>query len=552
MPQTPPDYRPLEASERKPRSGARRTGSADPDEILTVSIRIRRRSDGPPLPIPTAALQRRGRHLSREDFAARYGASQDDLARIASFAATNGLSVVESSVPRRTVVLKGSVAQMNGAFSVDLGLYESADEKYRGREGPINLPAAIADIVEGVFGLDNRRMARPGLRIRTESADATSANATIPLTPPQMARLYNFPQRADGQTIGIFEFGGGYKPADAQLFYESVGVAVPSITSVSVDGQSNSPGSDDSTIETLLDIGVSGSAAPGARLVVYFAPWTEQGWVDVVTTAIHDTANRPSVISISYGWPENDTFGDLTWSLAAIKAVNTTFQEAAVLGVTVLVSSGDTGSDCGVSDLKAHVEYPASDPFVTCCGGTTISNITGSRFTEYVWNDNGVTGGGVSDIFFPPNFALPPWQSLVRVPGSVNDGHNGRGIPDIAGNADPDSGYAIFLNGENIGPVGGTSAAAPLYAALVALLNAGLGEPVGYLNPILYAAPDYVFRDISDGQSNASGGANGYVSGPGWDGCTGLGSVNGIALKYVLQGGADAILALLPTPLLSS
>jgi kumamolisin len=553
MPQIiPPDYRPLEASERKPRPGARRTGAADPDEILTVSIRVRRRSDAPPLPSLSTPQQRRRRPLSRKDFAARFGASQDDLARIAGFAAAHGLAVIESSVPRRTVVLEGSVAQMNRAFGVDLGLYETADEKYRGREGSIHLPVAIADIVEGVFGLDNRRMARPGLRLGARAPDTANANATIPMTPPLMAELYNFPQRADGETIGIFEFGGGYTPSDVQLFYESVGVAVPSIVPVSVDGQKNSPGSDDFTVETLLDIGVSGSAAPGARLVVYFAPWTEQGWVDIVTTAIHDAANRPSVISISYGWPENETTGDLTWSLAAIKAVNTTFQEAAVLGVSVFVSSGDTGADCGVGDSKAHVEYPASDPFVTCCGGTTISNIAGSRFTEYVWNDNGITGGGISDIFCPPNFALPPWQSLVSVQGSVNDGHLGRGIPDIAGNADPDSGYAIFLNGENIGPVGGTSATAPLYAALAALLNAGLGEPVGYLNPTLYAAPAYIFRDISDGQSNGTGGVNGYVSGPGWDGCTGRGSVDGIALKYVLQGGPDAVVPLLLSPLLLS
>ena len=240
-----------------------------------------------------------------------------------------------------------------------------------------------------------------------------------------------------------------------QLFYDSIGAAVPSINSVSVDGQTNSPGSDNSSVETLLDIGVSGSAAPGARLAVYFAPWTEQGWVDVVTTAIHDTVNKPSVISISYGWPENDMTGDLTWSLAAITAVNTTFQEAAVLGVTIFVSSGDTGSDCGVATKRLTCYIPASDPFVTCCGGTTISSVTGSRFTEYVWNDNGVTGGGISDIFCLPNFPVPPWQSLARVPGSVNDGHNGRGIPDIAGNADPDSGYALFLNGEISVQLGG-------------------------------------------------------------------------------------------------
>ena len=304
MPEIPADYRPLRASERKPRFGARRVDFADPDEIITVSVRIRRRADAPPLPIETTALQQRPPHLSREDFAARYGASQEDLANITDFATTNGLSVLELSAPRRTVVLKGSAERMNRAFGVDLGLYETADEKYRGREGPIHLPATIAAIVEGVFGLDNRRMARPGLQFRAKPADTKNANGTISMTPPQMAQLYNFPPRADGQTIGIFEFGGGgYKPADVRLFYESVGVEEPSINSVSVDGQTNDPASDDLTIETLLDIGVAGSAAPGARLVIYFAPWTEQGWVDVVTTAIHDPVNKPSVISISYGWP---------------------------------------------------------------------------------------------------------------------------------------------------------------------------------------------------------------------------------------------------------
>jgi hypothetical protein len=221
------------------------------------------------------------------------------------------------------------------------------------------------------------------------------------------------------------------------------------------------------------------------------------------------------------------------------------------LGVTIFVSSGDNGSDCGVGDGKAHVLYPGSDPFVTCCGGTTISNVSGLNFTEDVWNDNGITGGGISDIFFPPNFPLPFWQSGANTPGSVNDGHKGRGIPDIAGNADPDSGYTLFQNGVNIGPVGGTSATAPLYAGLAALMNAGLGEPVGYLNPYLYAAPySYVFRDINDGLSNASGGAKGYVSGPGWDACTGLGSVHGTALEYVLLGIGRTFQALSDTEVL--
>ena len=544
----PSNYRRIEKSQRLMARGARKTGAADPKEVLSVSIRVRRRADAPPLPDPatfSATPKGERQYLSREDFAAHYGATQEDLDKIAKFGLDHGLSVVESSIPRRTVRLSGTVAQISKAFAVELGLYETATEKYRGREGYVHVPHEIADIVDGVFGLDNRKMAGPHIRIgaapvaeASPAAGGSPAQATVPLTPPQVAQLYNFPTspNASGQTIGIFEFGGGYKPSDVQLFYTSIKATVPSITPVSVDGQTNNPGSDSYTTETLLDIGVAGSVAPGVKLAVYFAPWTEQGWVDIVTTAINDSKNRPSVISISYGWPENDTFGSLTWSQAAIDAVNQTFQEAAAMGVTIFVSSGDNGSSCGQPGGKAHVEYPGSDPYVTCCGGTTISNVSGLNFTEDVWNDNGVTGGGISDIFVAPTYP-PVWQSMANVPGSANDGHKGRGIPDIAGNADELSGYTLFQNGVSLGPVGGTSAVAPLYAGLAALMNAGLGEPVGYLNPNLYAVPyGYVYRDINDGKSNASGGAPGYTAGPGWDACTGLGSVVGVALENALRG----------------
>ena len=543
MPQVPATHRALEASQRKPRAGAKRTAAADPNEVFTVSIRVRRRADAPALP-DTANLAAtphgEKQYLSREDFAAKFGAAPSDLDKIAQFASSNGLEVVEASVARRTVVLKGTSAQMSKAFAVDLGIYQTAEETYRGREGSVQIPADISDIVEGVFGLDNRKMAKPlHMKSDASAAAASPAQGLAPLTPPQVAKLYNFPTspNASGQTIGIFEFGGGFKTSDVQMFYSSIGAPVPAIATVSVNGATNSPGNDNYTTETLLDIGVAGSAAPGAKLAVYFAPWSEQGWVDVVTTAIHDAVNRPSVISISYGWPENETISGLSWTLQAIKAVTTTFQEAAAMGVTVFVSSGDNGSSCGISGGKARVLYPGSDPNITCCGGTSLSNVSGTSFTEHVWNDNGITGGGISDIFCPPNYNPPIWQNWAGIPGSVNDGHKGRGIPDIAGNADPNSGYTLFQNGKNIGSIGGTSATAPLYAGLAALLNAGFGEPVGFLNVNLYAMPAaYVYRDINDGLSNASGGAPGYKSGPGWDACTGLGSVNGVALQNALRG----------------
>jgi Pro-kumamolisin, activation domain len=541
----PANYRVLGSSERKPRAGARRTGAADPKEVITVSLRLRRRTDAPALPdLADLAATRRGEkhYLSREDFAAHYGASSADIDRVVEFAKEHKFDVVESSVARRTVVLKGTVAQMSKAFAVDLGIYETPKEKYRGREGAVHVPAAIADIVEGVFGLDNRKMAEPQFKMHgLKATEASPGQATVPLTPPQVAQLYGFPTtpNAAGQTIGILEFDGGYNLSDVKLFYQSVGVPLPSITPVSIDGVPNNPNGS-AAVETLLDIDVAGAAAPGAKIAVYFAPWSEQGWVDAVTTAVHDTVNRPSAISISYGWPELNTIENLTWSLAAIKAVSATFQEAAAMGVTVLVSAGDHGSDCGMGDGKAHVLYPGSDPYVTSCGGTSLSNVSGLNFTEHVWNDNDdewITGGGVSDVFFPPNFPLPVWQGWANVPGSANDGHKARAIPDIAGNADGASGYVLYQNGASIGAVGGTSATAPLYAGLVALLNADFGEPVGYLNPNLYAMPySYVYRDINDNISNARDGAPGYKSVAGWDACTGLGSVNGTALGNALRG----------------
>ena len=539
----PAGYRRLENSERAAAPRARRVASADPDEVVSISVRVRRRPDAPALPDLAGIAPGPGRPLtlSRTEFAERYGAAADDLAQVQQFAQEHGLGVIDSDSARRTVWLSGTVAQMNRAFAVDLGRYESDEGSYRGREGHILLPAGLADIVDGVFGLDNRRMAKPLI------ARAQAPNASIsPLTPPEVATLYEFPKgSANGQTIGLLEFGGGYLPGDIQAYFSGLGLATPQIVNVSVDGATNTPGGGtNEDVEVTLDIDVAGAVAQHAKIAVYFTPWTEKGWVDAVTAAVNDQANEPSVLSISWGWAENQAIGQVDWTPAAIQAVSTTFAEAAVVGMTVFAASGDDGSDCQIGDKRAHVIYPASDPYVTACGGTTIENVSGTSFTEVTWNDNGVTGGGISDIFgctaqFP---TLPAWQAWANVPGSVNDHHRGRGIPDIAGNADPSSGYMLTMDGQPDGPIGGTSAAAPLYAGLVALLNANIGEPraqatVGYLNPTLYALPiSYVFRDVNDGRSNATGGAPGYTSVAGWDACTGEGSLRGMPLLTALRG----------------
>ncbi len=535
----PEGYIQLTKSNRSAARGARLTGPADPGEVLSVSLRVRRSPDAPELPDPggtTRGGEARPAPMSREELAGRYGARQAELDQVAAFARTHGLEVVESSAARRTVRVQGTVEQVSRAFAVDLGYYESDEQRYRGREGYVHIPRDLEGIVEGVFGLDNRRMARP-LFVRAADASAgtneSASQATSLLTPPQVASLYNFPAgSAAGQTIGVLEFGGGYRASDIQAFFNGLNLTTPALASIGVDGQQNSPGTNtDYDTEVALDIDVAGSVAQGAKVVAYFAPWSEQGWVDVVTTAVYDTVNRPGMLSISWGWPELESIEGLTWSVQAMEAVNQTFQEAAAMGVTVLVASGDSGSGCGIGDGKAHVLYPAADPCVTACGGTTLENVSGASFTEITWNDNGITGGGVS-----VTWALPDYQGKAGVPASLNNGHIGRGVPDIAGNADPDSGYNLILNGSSTGGIGGTSAVAPLYAGLIARVNALSGAPAGYLNPDLYAPMQGgVFRDVDDGRSNASGGAPGYTAGPGWDACTGWGSVNGTNLMGALR-----------------
>ena len=525
----PAGYKPLKGSKRFLSPSARLVGPADEKEMLTVSIRLRRRPDAPALPdqqtwAATPVTQRK--FLSPEDLTSRIGAAQDDVDRVVAFAKKHGLKVVDTNIARRTVILSGSVKQMSEAFAVKLGRYASTKETYRGREDEIYLPPDLTNAVEGVFGLDNRR----AVRRRRSAPPGASA-----LTPQIVGQLYHFPPspNVSGQTIGIIEFGGGYVNTDIQAYFNKLNLPAPTISDVSVDGAINSPGTkekpNDDDIEVVLDIDVAGSASKGAKIAMYFAPNTEQGFTDAITTAMYDTKNHPSVLSISWAGAELD------WTRAAISSITSAFKEAASLGITVLVSSGDQGSDCLVGDGHAHVEYPSSDPWVVGCGGTIITNVVGQVFTQGTWNDGGATGGGISDVF-----DLPTWQQGVGVPRSANSDHRiGRGVPDVAGNASHDSGYVLMLYGALTDPIGGTSAVAPLYAALTALFCANLDRRIGWINPQLYALRgSNVFQDINDGVSNewsqTKQPAPAYNSGPGWDACTGLGSIDGKALLTAL------------------
>jgi len=292
-----------------------------------------------------------------------------------------------------------------------------------------------------------------------------------------------------------------------------------------VDGVGNRPGGPDGADgEVMLDIEVAGAVAPRAKIAVYFAPNTDKGFFDAVTHAVHDAANQPSVISISWGGAECD------WTAQAMEALHQAIEDAAALGVTVCVAAGDNGSSDGVGDGANHVDFPASSPYALACGGTRLET-AGIRITaESAWCDDpeqSATGGGVSD-----QFDLPGYQQAAGVPRSANgDGRVGRGLPDVAGNADPDTGYQVRVDGE-CAVIGGTSAVAPLWAALIALLNQNLGTRLGFLNPALYglAAGCGALHDITSGNNG------GYHCGPGWDACTGLGRPDGVKLLEALKG----------------
>jgi len=518
---------PLAGSERVAVPGSKVIASANPDEVIQVSVRLRPRTAVNP-----SELQKRGgqtsterQHLTHEEYEQMHGASPDDIAKVEQFAHENRLAVVTADSARRTVVLSGTVATFSSAFDVDLKQYEHEGTRFRGRVGAIHIPHELSGIITGVFGLDNRPQAKPHFRKRTQMTKARAQAAGVSYTPLQVAQAYDFPTglTGTGETIALIELGGGYRPRDLSSYFKSLNLKSPKIKAVSVDGGHNTATGDPNGPdgEVVLDIEVAGAVAPESSIAVYFAPNTSQGFLDAITSAIHDTKNKPSVVSISWGGPED------SFTQQSLTAFDEAFQAAASLGVTVMAAAGDNGSTDGATDGHQHCDFPASDPYVLACGGTSL-RITGNTAVETVWDElqqgGGATGGGISDVF-----PLPDYQKNAGIPPSANDKQVRRGLPDVAGDADPETGYQIFVDGQQ-SVIGGTSAVAPLMAGLVARLNQQAGQPIGFLHPILYQQAEAagVFHDVTQGNNGA------YQAGPGWDACTGLGSPDGAKLAAVL------------------
>jgi kumamolisin len=508
----------LPASERTALPDVEPAGALDGAERAELTVVLRRRAE---LPLDAAGVPVR---LSKDELERRYGADQADAELVAAALAALGLEVTGLDAGSRRVTVAGPVSALSDTFGAELSLVTSAIPggsqrvTHRYRVGELQLPAELSGAVVAVLGLDTRPQARQQSRLADPEA------VTVSYTPPQVAAIYQFPAGTDGtgQTIGIIELGGGFSASDLDTYFSDLGIAVPAVTAQGVDGASNVPDQDPNGAdgEVLLDIEVTGSVAPASDLVVYFAPNTDQGFIDAVTTAVHATPT-PTALSISWGQSED------SWTAQARTALDAAIADGVALGVTVCVAAGDGGSSDGVSDGQPHVDFPASSPHALACGGTSLQAdpATGEIISETVWNDGstgGAGGGGVSDVF-----GLPAWQADAGVPETASGG-SGRGVPDVAGDADPNTGYQVLVDGQST-VIGGTSAVAPLWAALICRLAQATGSSFGLIQEQLYAgvaageaAPG--FQDITSGSNGA------YSAGPGWDACTGLGSPDGTAL----------------------
>jgi kumamolisin len=527
-------------SKRPPVKFASRIGDVDPGEPVEVTLTLRGRS----LP---GADELPAKSLTPAEFEEQYGASRSDVDTVTKVLGKYGLTVKQSSLVTRSIQVTGSAQEIESAFRPTLGIYrDSHGNEFRDREGTYAVPKEISGIVTGVIGLGQRPVAR-----RRARAAAKAAKSLKPLAPADIEKLYNFPaQTEDRQNIGIAEFGGGFFADDLAKYCQKYGRNVPAVNAVSVNRPAytlqeilqlpDTTRKDelDSSVEVMMDVEVISGLCSNSTINVYFATFDQKGWVDLLNRVIED---RPVVLSVSWGMAEDD----VAWSKAARDAINDRLNAAAVLGITVCVSSGDDGSGDEETDDRAHVDFPASSPFTLGVGGTMLSAPL-SPASEVVWwespgrrtgNGGGSTGGGVSTLFDRPKWQTVKIKSLNK--GSID----GRVVPDVAAVAG-DPLYDLIVLGRD-SPNGGTSAAAPVWAALITRIDANLpsARRQRFLTPLLYQTIQggkpvgaVGCNDITSGNNvSRPHPGKGYTAGTGFDAVTGWGTPNGTALQSILS-----------------
>ncbi|GLY32615.1 S53 family peptidase [Kineosporia sp. NBRC 101731] len=495
----------------------------EPEGRTRITLLLRRRAPLPDRLVQTAAV------VTNEQLSKQFGADPADVALVSEIVQRAGLQVVEADAEARLVTVEGTLAGLTSVFGTELELFEGEDPfrpdpvRYRRRIGEMTLPAELDGIVLSVIGLGTQPIARPEFHVPDSTPQIT-------YSPVELGRLYRFPPELDGtgRRLAVISLGGACRPQDLDDYFAALGLSTPDITHISIDGAPTAPGDGPATrfdLEVTLDLQIAGALAPGATILNYVTHNNGQGILLALRAAIHASPS-PTVISLSWGSPE------ITYSGQLALAMHDLFEDAAALGITVCAASGDSGSSSGMPDGGSHVNYPASDPCVLACGGTSLiaDPATGTIHSETTWNTgaSSATGGGVSGVF-----DLPPWQGTADVPPRPDAQEHGRGVPDVAANADNQTGYRILLGGNEI-CVGGTSAATPLWAALVCRAAQSLDRPLGLLQPLIYQ--DLKADTVTPGFRDVVLGDNGtYAARPGWDPNTGLGSPHGEELLAVLR-----------------
>lgn len=536
-----------------------RKAPADPSQMLEITLLLRPRTPLPELDHPLATNSGPRHHIPYAQMASRHGADPHDLELVRAFASSHQLHIGVIDAARRTVQLTGTIASIAAAFHTSLHIHTcphegSGESTFLSPATEPSIPSSLRHVVEAVLGLHTGSTAR---RHRTTLA----APAHQPHSLRQLASAYDLPIQADcsSQTIGLIELGGGYHPHDIAAFCHANQLPTPRIAVVQVNGGRNRPApttaiqhmldcvngqtrlseaalqsaaieAAQATVEVTMDLAILAGLAPGAHLVLYFGTADEQGIYHALSQAIHDQTHRPDILSISWGEPEPAV------SETYLFAIDRLLQVASHLGITVCASSGDAGAHNNSPDHLPAVNFPASSPYCLACGGTTAHLKTAAHapdaaeiVEEVVWNAThfgfkGATGGGVSR-YFP----LPPWQQRAHVPPSPFD-KPGRGVPDVAGPADPRCGFQIQMAGRSF-TTAGTSAAAPLWAALLAQCNHALGHRCGHIHDHLYHIGHHQLaglRPVTSGHNDA------YQAGPGWNPCTGYGTPSGKHLQHYL------------------
>lgn len=524
-----------------PRHGHRRirpltSGEARAEIALTLLLRENPR--GPSLARTLALLEAQPqllrRHLDTRQLAGEHGYSDEDFARVARWAQDFGFRISMVDPATRRVTLHGEATRLGTAFGVALEHFAGpgpggSSAPYRGHLGEIRAPEAVAGALQGVFGLDDRPIARSHVHSAT-------APLLVSYDPSELAEVYAFPRlrnRGEGLHLvaGMVELGGAVRNADVAGSFARLGLMPPKIVHVSVDAALPRPAPDGADVEVALDYQVLGAMvmqmAPRANLtiVVYNAPNNERGFIDAVATAATDTLHRPAAVSISWGAPEND------WTAQAMRAMDAVFAVGSAHGVAFSASAGDWGSSNAEPDGRQHAEHPASSPHVWACGGTTLLAARGRPMSETVWNElksgQGAAGSGVSASFATPAYQVDNGIDLR----SADSGYRGRGLPDGSGNADPVTGWNVVAGGR-LRTTGGTSAVAPMYTALWTLVAAATGRPIGAPHTTLYRAGARCFNDVTSGNTGGP-----YAAQRGWDAASGWGSPIGARIARELDRG---------------